>query len=105
MTWSVEPKPARSLGMRSTFRSAISETRFWSMLIRDSTRRCRSLAAWYSAFSRRSPSSRALDFLRQLELELVIQRLYFVFELLDQPLFHRLGHVPANRTTVLSLPE
>ena len=26
---------------------------------RDSTRRCRSFAAWYSAFSRRSPSSRA----------------------------------------------
>src|SRR6476661_6333725 len=29
------------------------------MLMRDSTRRCRSFAAWYSAFSRRSPSSRA----------------------------------------------
>src|SRR5438874_749606 len=29
------------------------------MLIRASTSRCRSLAAWYSAFSRRSPSSRA----------------------------------------------
>src|SRR5882762_5925417 len=45
--------------MRSTLSSAISDTRFWSILIRDSTRRWRSFAAWYSAFSRRSPSSRA----------------------------------------------
>src|SRR5262249_50663510 len=34
-------------------------TRFCSRLRRDSTSRWRSFAAWYSAFSRRSPSSRA----------------------------------------------
>src|SRR4051812_30053914 len=45
--------------MRSTLINEISATRFWSMLICASTRRCRSFAAWYSAFSRRSPSSRA----------------------------------------------
>src|SRR5438309_3827183 len=45
--------------MRSMLISAISATRFFSMLMRDSTIRCRSLAAAYSAFSRRSPSSRA----------------------------------------------
>src|SRR5688500_15058617 len=39
--------------------SEISLTRFCSMLIRDSTSRWRSFAAWLSAFSRRSPSSRA----------------------------------------------
>ena len=57
VTW--EPNPARSLGMRSMLISAISPTRFCSMLIRDSTSRWRSFAAGYSAFSRRSPSSRA----------------------------------------------
>jgi hypothetical protein len=36
--------------MRSTLISAISATRFCSMLMRDSTRRWRSFAAWYSAF-------------------------------------------------------
>src|SRR3954451_16615979 len=45
--------------MRSTWISEISATRFCSMLMRDSTSRCRSFAAWYSAFSRKSPSSRA----------------------------------------------
>src|SRR5262245_54878296 len=59
MTCRVEPNPARSVGIRSMLISAISDTRFWSMLMRASTRRCRSFAAWYSAFSRRSPSSRA----------------------------------------------
>src|SRR5471032_3377119 len=59
MTVSVEPKPERSLGIRSMLMSAISATRFCSMLMRDSTSRWRSFAAWYSAFSRRSPSSRA----------------------------------------------
>src|SRR5688572_17242965 len=45
--------------MRSRFIREISLTRFCSMLMRDSTSLCRSFAAWYSAFSRRSPSSRA----------------------------------------------
>src|SRR5476649_2940401 len=38
MTWTVEPKPARSVGMRSTLIIAISATRFCSMLMRDSTK-------------------------------------------------------------------
>ena len=59
MTWTVDPKPARSVGILSTLINAISATRACSMLIRASTRRWRSFAAWYSAFSRRSPSSRA----------------------------------------------
>src|SRR4029077_18076028 len=45
--------------MRSSWINAISATPLSSMLMRASTSRCRSLAAWYSAFSRRSPSSRA----------------------------------------------
>ena len=36
--------------------------------------------------------ARALDLLRQLELQLAIERLDFVLELLDQPIFHRVGH-------------
>jgi hypothetical protein len=35
----------------------------------------------------------------------VIERLNLVFELANQPILHRLCHGPANRTTVLSLPE
>ena len=55
------------------------------MPMRASTSRCRSFAAWYSAFSRRSPSSRArLISLRELELQLALERLDLVFELLDQ---------------------
>src|SRR5207245_2586311 len=75
--------------MRSTFMIAISETRFFSIEIRASTRRCRSLAAAYSAFSRRSPSSRALDFPGQLQLQLAIERRDFVLELSDESIFHR----------------
>ena len=80
------------------------------MLMRDSTRRWRSLAAWYSAFSRRSPSSRArLISFGQLELQLVIEGGNLVLELLDQTVFHRLGHdvwgrsrgAVRHRTTVL----
>src|SRR5471030_1718335 len=41
--------------------------------------------------------ARALDLLRQLELELVVQRVNFVFEFLDQPVFHRL---PMDRAIV-----
>src|SRR4029079_3847917 len=55
----VDPKPTLSFGILSRFINWISDTRFWSSEMRDSTRRWRSLAAWYSAFSRRSPSSRA----------------------------------------------
>ena len=46
---------------------------------------CRSLAALYSAFSRRSPCSRALqDLLRQRDLQLVVELLDLVLEpLLD----------------------
>src|SRR5258705_54411 len=55
----VDPNPTFPCGILSRFMSWIWLTRIWSMLIRDSTRRCRSFAAWYSAFSRRSPSSRA----------------------------------------------
>ena len=47
----------------------------------------------------------ALDLLRQLELQLVVQRLDFVFELLDQPILHRIPSRSGNRTTVLSFPE
>src|SRR5262249_17695319 len=46
--------------------------------------------------------ARALDFLRQLELQLAIQRLDLVLELLDQSIFHRCRHEPGHRTTVLS---
>src|SRR5439155_21413286 len=46
--------------------------------------------------------ARALDLLRQLELELVIQRLDLVLEFLDQAILHRFRHGPGNRTTVLS---
>src|SRR5262245_31317798 len=45
--------------MRSMLINAISDARFFNMLMRASTSRWRSLAAAYSAFSRRSPSSRA----------------------------------------------
>ena len=45
--------------MRSRLISEISPTRFFSMAMRALTISCRSFAALYSAFSRRSPSSRA----------------------------------------------
>src|SRR4051812_44150854 len=47
----------------------------------------------------------ALDLIRQLEFQLVIERLDLVLELPNQPIFHRGCHATANRTTVLSLPE
>ena len=66
--------------------------------MRDSTSRCRSLAAWYSAFSRRSPSSRArLISFGSSSFSSWFERLDFVFEFLDQPLFHR---VPMGRAIV-----
>src|SRR5262249_57455865 len=43
--------------------------------------------------------------LRQLQFQFVIERLNLVLELADQAIFHRLGHGPVNRTTVLSLPR
>ena len=75
---------ARSCGMRSMLISEISATRFCSMLMRDSTSRCRSFAAWYSAFSRRSPSSRArwISF-GSSSLQLAVERADFIFELLE----------------------
>src|SRR5688500_9373248 len=45
--------------MRSRLSSEISPTRFFSIAMRAFTISCRSFAALYSAFSRRSPSSRA----------------------------------------------
>ena len=64
--------------------------------MRASTRRCRSLAAWYSAFSRRSPSSRArLISRRQLGLQLLVELMDFVLEFLQDPLLHD-GHGSRN---------
>ncbi len=47
----------------------------------------------------------ALDLLGELELQLVVQHLDFVFELFDQPILHRIPSRSGNRTTVLSFPE
>ena len=41
----VEPNPTLSFGILSGFIGEISLTRFCNMLMRDSTRRCRSFAA------------------------------------------------------------
>ena len=64
--------------------------------MRASTRRCRSLAAWYSAFSRRSPSSRArLISLWQLGLQLAVELMNLVLEFLQDSVFH-VGHGSRN---------
>src|SRR5258706_11031681 len=55
----VDPNPALSCGMRSMFMSEISPMRFLSIAICALTMPWRSFAALYSAFSRRSPYSRA----------------------------------------------
>ena len=47
----------------------------------------------------------ALDLLGELELQLVVQHMDFVFELFDQPILHRIPSRSGNRTTVLSFPE
>src|SRR5262249_13058369 len=50
----------------------------------------------FRVFAKIAQLARTLDLLRQLELQLVIQRRDFVFELPDQPFLHRF---PTNGTT------
>ena len=55
--------------------------RFFSIAMRALMISCRSLAALYSAFSRRSPCSRArLNLLREIDFQLALQRGDFVVE-------------------------
>ena len=59
-TRTLDPKPTRSAGMSSTSIFESSDMRHARCPIRACTNCCRSSAALYSAFSRRSPSSTAL---------------------------------------------
>ena len=59
LSCTVEPRPTLSRGILSRLTRDSAASRRWSWPMRACRKVCRSLAALYSAFSRRSPYSRA----------------------------------------------
>ena len=85
----VEPKPTLSCGSLSRFISWISLTRFCSRLIRDFDEALALLGRLvFGVLAQVAELAGALDFLRQLRLQLAVQAHDLVLELLEELLLH-----------------